>query len=123
MANLTSSPESLSPKRQSNSSFFITISAILAMLSRQARRLKGKAKTKKLLSNMSNKALSQFGKMKKTKKQRDNELNDGVWQKEILMGGKCEPLDFSGVIHYDINGRQTGEVPLRSPRAIPFSRY
>jgi len=123
MVNYTSSPESPLQKRQSNSSFFITISAILAMLSRQASRLKGKAKTKKLLSKMSSKALSQLGKMKKTKNQRDNEINGGVWQKEILMGGKCEPLDFSGVIHYDINGKQTGEVPLRSPRTNPFSRY
>ncbi|KAK2411510.1 nucleolar protein [Trifolium repens] len=139
-----SSPES--PKRQSNTGFFLTVSAILALFSRHASRLKRKttkassikdeewrtdlkspmATPKKLLSSISNKAKSQFGK-KKQREQRDKELegwgNGGVWQKEILMGGKCEPLDFSGVIYYDINGKQTREVPLRSPRASPLPGY
>ncbi|KAK7315325.1 hypothetical protein VNO77_33865 [Canavalia gladiata] len=29
---------------------------------------------------------------------------DSLWQKKILMGGKCELPDFSGVIIYDSNG-------------------
>lgn len=48
------------------------------------------------------------------------EEQHGLWQREILMGGKCEPLDFSGVIHYDRNGRQLREMPPRSPRGTPF---
>ncbi|KAK6921122.1 hypothetical protein RJ641_014800 [Dillenia turbinata] len=43
----------------------------------------------------------------------------GVWQKQILMGDKCEPLDFSGVIHYDGNGKQLSEPPMRSPKPKP----
>ena len=149
MVKITS-PESPN-RRHSNGGFFLTISAILALLSRKANRLKGKAKSssttkpirdeewrfdlktppkspmakpKKLLSNISNKALSQFGK-KKQREEREKEGwgNGGVWQKEILMGGKCEPLDFSGVIYYDINGKQTREVPIRSPRASPLPGY
>ncbi|XP_045830666.1 uncharacterized protein LOC123921960 [Trifolium pratense] len=141
------SPES--PKRQSNTGFFLTVTAILALFSRQANRLKRKttkkassikdeewrtdhlkspmATPKKLLSSISNKARSQFGKKKQREQRDNNEMegwgNGGVWQKEILMGGKCEPLDFSGVIYYDINGKQTREVPLRSPRASPLPGY
>lgn len=138
------SPES--PKRQSNGGFFVTISSILTLLTRQAGRLRAKAKAspikdeewkidlktpmtrpKELLSSISNKAMLQFGMKKKQGEGRDEEVdgwgNGGVWQKEILMGGKCEPLDFSGVIYYDINGKQTREVPLRSPRASPLPGY
>ncbi|KAG6486348.1 hypothetical protein ZIOFF_054918 [Zingiber officinale] len=42
--------------------------------------------------------------------------DEGVWRKTILMGEKCQPLDFSGAIHYDSAGRQ-----LSTPRT-PFSR-
>ncbi|XP_027333571.1 uncharacterized protein LOC113848310 [Abrus precatorius] len=134
-----------SPKRQPNG-FIVTISAIIALLTKGASRVKGKPKPKpakedewkielkspklrpkKLLSNISSKAL--FGHNNQKKKQSEEENakeewgNGGVWQKEILMGGKCEPLDFSGVIYYDINGKQTAEVPLRSPRASPMPGY
>ncbi|MCL7029489.1 hypothetical protein MKW94_026482 [Papaver nudicaule] len=43
----------------------------------------------------------------------------GLWQRGILMGEKCQPPDFSGVIYYDVDGRQLSEIP-RSPRAGPF---
>ena len=50
--------------------------------------------------------------------------DDGLWQKEILMGDKCQPLDFSGVIYYDRDGNPTNEFPVRSPRrASPFPAY
>ncbi|KAI3673286.1 hypothetical protein L6452_39403 [Arctium lappa] len=49
--------------------------------------------------------------------------DDGLWQKEILMGDKCQPLDFSGVIYYDRDGNPTNEFPMRSPRASPFPAY
>lgn len=42
----------------------------------------------------------------------------GLWQKDILMGEKCQPLEFSGVIYYDCYGTQISELP-RSPRATP----
>lgn len=44
------------------------------------------------------------------------EDDGGVWRKNILMGEKCEPLDFSGVIYYDSDGRRLDRVPPRSPR-------
>lgn len=145
MENVTS-PDS--PKRQTNG-FIVTITAILALLSKRTNRLTGKPKStatkeeewkidlrtpksrpKKLLSNISSKALLPFGHNKKKKEMEENKEekekgwgNGGVWQKEILMGGKCEPLDFSGAIYYDINGKQTSEIPLRSPRASPLPGY
>ncbi|KAF7078894.1 hypothetical protein CFC21_083245 [Triticum aestivum] len=39
-----------------------------------------------------------------------------VWQKGILMGGKCQLPDFSGVINYDPAGNMV--APGR-PRALP----
>ncbi|KAI3719922.1 hypothetical protein L6452_20828 [Arctium lappa] len=41
----------------------------------------------------------------------------GLWQKEILMGEKCQPPEFSGVIFYDCDGHQVSEFPPRSPRS------
>ncbi|KAI3744286.1 hypothetical protein L1987_57363 [Smallanthus sonchifolius] len=41
----------------------------------------------------------------------------GLWQKEILMGVKCQPPEFSGVIYYDCDGKQVSEFPPRSPRS------
>ncbi|MED6192256.1 hypothetical protein PIB30_008460 [Stylosanthes scabra] len=79
---------------------------------------------KKLLNNISSKAFGQKKKNGVGAAAEDGVWGDGgVWQKEILMGGKCEPLDFSGVIYYDINGKQVSEVPLRSPRASPLPGY
>lgn len=34
-----------------------------------------------------------------------------LWRREILMGQRCEPLNFSGAIHYDSQGR-----PIWQPR-------
>ena len=86
------------------------------------------ATPKKLLNNISSKALLPFGHNKKKEDEaaaaeEEGWGDGGVWQKEILMGGKCEPLDFSGAIYYDINGKQVSEVPLRSPRASPLPGY
>lgn len=38
-----------------------------------------------------------------------------VWKKNILMGGKCQLPDFSGVIIYDSNGNI---VPAKTPRPL-----
>lgn len=49
---------------------------------------------------------------------------DGVWRRTILMGEKCQPLDFSGVIYYDADGRQLAAVPTpRSPLRSPLPSF
>ncbi|XP_074558864.1 uncharacterized protein LOC141814814 [Curcuma longa] len=49
---------------------------------------------------------------------------DGVWRRTILMGEKCQPLDFSGVIYYDADGRRLSEVPTpRSPMRSPLPSF
>ncbi|WVZ73974.1 hypothetical protein U9M48_022216 [Paspalum notatum var. saurae] len=46
---------------------------------------------------------------------------DGVWRKEIMMGERCQPLDFSGVIYYDAQGRRLAQPPPpRSPMRSPL---
>ncbi|CAL4884979.1 unnamed protein product [Urochloa decumbens] len=62
---------------------------------------------------------------RRRRKAEDDELSfewedDGVWRKEIMMGERCQPLEFSGAIYYDANGRRleqppTPRSPLRSP--------
>lgn len=45
----------------------------------------------------------------------------GLWRKEILMGERCQPLDFSGVIYYDADGRRLAHPPPpRSPMRSPL---
>ncbi|KAF5749244.1 hypothetical protein HS088_TW04G01209 [Tripterygium wilfordii] len=39
-----------------------------------------------------------------------------LWQKNILMGGKCQLPDFSGVIIYDSNGNAV--APSKTPRPL-----
>ncbi|KAL3501642.1 hypothetical protein ACH5RR_036091 [Cinchona calisaya] len=46
----------------------------------------------------------------------------GLWQKSILMGEKCQPPEFSGVLFYDSCGNKISELP-RSPRAVPLRKY
>lgn len=48
----------------------------------------------------------------------------GLWQKGILMGDRCRPPEFSGVIHYDNSGNKLSELPPRSPRgASPLPSF
>ncbi|MED6195387.1 hypothetical protein PIB30_037401 [Stylosanthes scabra] len=130
-------------------SFAVAVAAVFAMLAKRARRLPKMLKAaaesdpkpvddwkivlrsspksspaaalvsrpKKLISNLSNKTLSFI--QKKNNKSGEEWGDGGVWQKAILMGDKCEPLDFSGVIYYDSNGKQVSGIPVRSPRASP----
>ncbi|KAI4335819.1 hypothetical protein L6164_014428 [Bauhinia variegata] len=133
-----------SPKRHHNNGFLISITALMALLTKGASRLSGKPKDKesedwkielrskpalalpkKLLSNISSKALPFVHQKKKQEEVVEKEEwgAGGVWQKAILMGDKCEPLDFSGVIYYDSTGQQMKEMPLRSPRASPLPGY
>ncbi|KAL1221594.1 hypothetical protein V5N11_026212 [Cardamine amara subsp. amara] len=88
-----------------------------------------RVRPKELLTTLSNKARTMVGRKNKSydggaaKKtavemvMEEDEEEYGIWQREILMGGKCEPLDHSGVIYYDCSGHQLKEVPPRSPRA------
>ncbi|KAF7850259.1 hypothetical protein BT93_L5671 [Corymbia citriodora subsp. variegata] len=102
---------------------------------------------KKLLSNISDKAIAFVHKGKKVpsrlrrrrsrsgsggggeeeESEADSEEfgfgDGGVWQRSILMGDKCQPLDFSGVIYYDEYGKKLEQPPLRSPRASPMPGY
>lgn len=39
-----------------------------------------------------------------------------LWKKTILMGEKCQPLQFPGAIFYDSKGNRVSEPPM-SPRA------
>ncbi|MQL82810.1 hypothetical protein Taro_015282 [Colocasia esculenta] len=51
------------------------------------------------------------------------DAGEGVWKKTILMGEKCQPLDFSGVIYYDNEGRRLQELPPRSPMRSPLPSF
>ncbi|KAF7808937.1 uncharacterized protein G2W53_035680 [Senna tora] len=54
-------------------------------------------------------------------KQDDEESNGNgegcLWKKNIWMGEKCEPLQFSGAIHYDSEGNQLPQAPSRRVKA------
>ncbi|KAF8103662.1 hypothetical protein N665_0186s0030 [Sinapis alba] len=67
-----------------------------------------KRRPKELLTTLSNKAKSMA----------EEEEEYGIWQRKILMGDKCEPLCYSGVIFYDCSGHQVKELPPKSPCAI-----
>lgn len=41
-----------------------------------------------------------------------------VWKKNIIMGGKCQLPDFSGVIIYDANGNIVTPATSRTPRPL-----
>uniref|UniRef100_A0A0D3EP02 Uncharacterized protein n=1 Tax=Oryza barthii TaxID=65489 RepID=A0A0D3EP02_9ORYZ len=46
-------------------------------------------------------------------------VEDGVCRKEILMEERCQSLDFSGMIYYDVAGRRLDQPP--PPRALLHS--
>jgi hypothetical protein len=51
----------------------------------------------------------------------EEQADVGVWRKEIMMGERCQPLDFSGVIYYDAEGRRLAQPPPpRSPLRSPL---
>lgn len=136
----------LATPRRAAATLLVSLSTLVALCAKQANRaskkLQIKLKSKQLprlelrspqlrpkrfLKNISNTAITLIHK-KKNKRggggDAEEEWGDGgVWQKAILMGDKCEPLDFSGVIYYDSNGKQLNEVPLRSPRASPLPAF
>ncbi|GAA0187445.1 hypothetical protein LIER_34733 [Lithospermum erythrorhizon] len=86
------------------------------------------AKPRKVLATLSHKTFNLRHKKKSTCDDEHEEEYDfgdgGLWQRSILMGDKCQPLDFSGVIYYDNDGRRMSELPMRSPaRASPLPNY
>nr|GME15658.1 hypothetical protein DM860_010060 [Ipomoea batatas] len=77
---------------------------------------------RKLLVTLSNKAIDFRRKKKEVEGKNDEDFGDGgLWQRSILMGDKCQPLDFSGVIYYDSDGKRMSEPPMKSPRRFPSS--
>lgn len=45
------------------------------------------------------------------RREEDGQGQVALWRRAILMGQRCEPLDFPGAIHYDSFGRR-----VQSPR-------
>ncbi|KAJ0985714.1 hypothetical protein J5N97_004070 [Dioscorea zingiberensis] len=95
-------------------------------------RLKVIARGASLISFLGAKTRKTIGGFEKKKKrhrgdQEEEEEYDeieGVWRRTILMGEKCQPLDFSGVIYYDGNGKQLSEIPTpRSPLRSPLPSF
>ncbi|CAK9141347.1 unnamed protein product [Ilex paraguariensis] len=87
---------------------------------------------KQLITTISNKAIPFINHKKGGDEESGAEIRDkgeeefgegGLWQKEILMGEKCQPPEFSGVIYYDCYGHRISELPPRSPRASPLHNF
>jgi hypothetical protein len=67
------------------------------------------------------KSLSSSASSKAKSRRKAAEEEDGVWRKEIMMGERCQPLDFSGVIYYDAEGQRLAQPPPpRSPLRSPL---
>jgi hypothetical protein len=75
---------------------------------------------KKSLSSSSSSSSPSKSKRRKAAP-KEEEAGDGLWRKEIMMGERCQPLDFSGVIYYDAHGRRLAQAPPpRSPLRSPL---
>ncbi|KAB8098539.1 hypothetical protein EE612_027820, partial [Oryza sativa] len=61
------------------------------------------------------KAISSLSRRRKARPELSFRMEDGVWRKEILMEERCQSLDFSGMIYYDVAGRHL-EQPHRRAR-------
>ncbi|CAN6451484.1 unnamed protein product [Victoria cruziana] len=91
------------------------------------------ASSKALLTTLGNKALPIFHPKKAAGEGKaevgagapsGEEEADGVWKRTILMGERCQPPDFSGVIYYDDKGRQLPKFPPKSPRgSSPLANF
>ncbi|KAL6011043.1 hypothetical protein ACLOJK_001487 [Asimina triloba] len=51
----------------------------------------------------------------------EDESEDAIWKKNIMMGERCRPLDFSGRILYDSQGNRLPEVPKKAKHQIDVS--
>ncbi|KAL0430083.1 UNVERIFIED_CONTAM: hypothetical protein Sradi_0634300 [Sesamum radiatum] len=75
---------------------------------------------KQLITTLSNKAMIHAKKSSESGVGSRNEQESGLWQKAILMGERCQPPEFSGVIYYDYSGNRIPEMP-KSPRATSMA--
>ncbi|KAM7268725.1 hypothetical protein ACFE04_010891 [Oxalis oulophora] len=137
-------------QKRLTTSFILTVTALLALCKKHttcaAKTIKKKVSTtavavansrnkpmitaggaKKLLASVSDKAMKIVQRNKRKEEVHEGFGDGGVWQKEILRGERCQPMEFSGVIYYDCNGKQINEMPPKSPRATattsPFPSY
>ncbi|KAL0408817.1 UNVERIFIED_CONTAM: hypothetical protein Sradi_1816100 [Sesamum radiatum] len=120
---------------------FVSVSALVALCAKHARQDQtkydepetntprspaGLRTPKQLITALSNKAMIPLVHAKKSLLQPGNNTTTkaqeemGLWQKAILMGEKCQPPEFSGVIYYDYSGNRIPEMP-KSPRAAHMS--
>ncbi|PAN07870.1 hypothetical protein PAHAL_1G369200 [Panicum hallii] len=83
--------------------------------------LGGGGGVRKALSSSSSSSSSKPKTKRRSKAAAEDAAGDGVWRKEIMMGERCQPLDFSGVIYYDAEGRRLAQPPPpRSPMRSPL---
>jgi hypothetical protein len=97
------------------------VAALVSRLQRAARRMaKGSpSSSSAAVAATWKKALSMP--LSPAKARRGDAAEVGLWRKEILMGERCQPLDFSGVIYYDAEGRRLAHPPPpRSPMRSPL---
>ncbi|TVU11365.1 hypothetical protein EJB05_44948, partial [Eragrostis curvula] len=93
------------------------VAALVSRLQRAAKRM-GKAKASPVPWR---KAFSMPSSPLPARKAGRDAAEGGLWRKEILMGERCQPLDFSGVIYYDAEGRRLAHPPPpRSPMRSPL---
>eukprot|EP01018_Ginkgo_biloba_P021605 Gb_30050 [translate_table: standard] len=55
------------------------------------------------------------------KRAKKNKEGDSIWQRNILMGERCRPPNFSGAILYDDKGNRLPHFPPKSPRGDVFN--
>ncbi|KAE8720521.1 putative inactive tRNA-specific adenosine deaminase-like protein 3-like isoform X1 [Hibiscus syriacus] len=74
---------------------------------------------KQLLTTLSNKAVKFMHRKRHDKAEAEEDIGDGgvLWQRAILMGHKCQPLDFSGVILRESSGGVAISFPTRQSNA------
>ncbi|KAK6921800.1 hypothetical protein RJ641_012307 [Dillenia turbinata] len=120
---------------------FVSVSALVALCAKHGNRVLRKqisvdssdskvaiksplTSSKQLLQTLSSKAIHFLNKKHNGEElETEAEGGAGLWQRSILMGEKCQPLEFSGVICYDCDGNLLSEPPLRSPRASPLHHF
>uniref|UniRef100_A0A7C8ZSV8 Uncharacterized protein n=1 Tax=Opuntia streptacantha TaxID=393608 RepID=A0A7C8ZSV8_OPUST len=98
-----------------------SITALARLCAKYTRKASQKLARVTLLRSASNK---RFLAIHKERDFGEESFGDGgLWRRAILMGDKCQPPDFSGVIYYDCDGKRVSEPPMKSPRASPFVGY
>jgi thymidylate synthase ThyX len=104
-----------SPKMIINKINKAIISYIICLKTKKLEELS--TSTKNIIKKINRAIYGQILKMKK--KQEDDKC---LWKKTILMGEKCQPLEFPGAIFYDSEGNQLSERPS-TPRSSPSSSF